>query len=221
MSELGKLREDYAQEVPRLYELCEKLHENQKSLERQLTGLRSFAQHVERFLDQLDRGATAPSDSRQIPTLEPGRASVPLGYVPGASASSFARPPSYLQTPRPPNVPAPPVPQDSTPASGKNASPSEPNRVGATHLARCGVRFDLEQSELTSPTLYSGRLETLRFNATKKMSDHSWECVPYDEQSLFCPRGLVPSVDHHSHDKPFLHQSQDFLDYGLCPRSLV
>ena len=53
MSELGKLR-DYAQEVPRLYELCEKLHENQKSQERQLTGLQSFAQHVERFLDQLD-----------------------------------------------------------------------------------------------------------------------------------------------------------------------
>ena len=65
-SELGKLRDD-AQEVPRLYVLCEKLHENQKSQERQLTGLRSFAQHVERFLDQLDRGATAPSDSRQTP----------------------------------------------------------------------------------------------------------------------------------------------------------
>ena len=79
MSELGKLREDCAEEIPRLYELCEKLHENQKSQERQLTGLRSFAQHVERFLDQLDRGATAPSDSHQVPTLERGRASVPLG----------------------------------------------------------------------------------------------------------------------------------------------
>ena len=82
MSELGKLR-DYTQEVPRLYELCEKLHENQKSQERQLTGLRSFAQHVERFLEQLDRGATAPSDSRQTPVLERSRASVPLGHVPG------------------------------------------------------------------------------------------------------------------------------------------
>ena len=30
MSELGKVREDYAQEIPRLYELCEHLHENQK-----------------------------------------------------------------------------------------------------------------------------------------------------------------------------------------------
>ena len=85
MSELGKLREDYAKEIPRLYELCEHLHENQKSQEKQLAGLRSFAQHVERFLDQLNR---VPSDSRQILTSKRGRASVPLGYVPGVSASS-------------------------------------------------------------------------------------------------------------------------------------
>ena len=38
MSELGKLRDD-TQEVPRLYALREKLHENQKSQEKQLTGL--------------------------------------------------------------------------------------------------------------------------------------------------------------------------------------
>ena len=63
MSELGELRE-YAHEVPRLYKLCEEFHENPKSQEKQLTGLRSFAQHVEQFLDQLDRGATASSDSR-------------------------------------------------------------------------------------------------------------------------------------------------------------
>ena len=72
-----------------------------------------IAQHVERLLDQLDRGATAPSDSRQTPALERSRASVPLGHVPGASASSSTRPPSYLQTPRPPTVPASPIPQDS------------------------------------------------------------------------------------------------------------
>ena len=51
-SEMGKLRE-HAQEVPKLYTLCEQLHENQKSQERQLSGLRGFAQQVEQFLNQL------------------------------------------------------------------------------------------------------------------------------------------------------------------------
>ena len=41
-SELGKVREQ-AQEVPNIYALCEKLYENQKSQEKQLSGLRSFA----------------------------------------------------------------------------------------------------------------------------------------------------------------------------------
>ena len=65
--------------------MCEKLHDNQKSQERQLTGLRSFAQHVEQFLDQLGGGATAPDDSRQTLRLEGNRTSVPQGYVPGVS----------------------------------------------------------------------------------------------------------------------------------------
>ena len=72
MSELGQLR-DHAQEVPRLDQLCEAIHENQKAQERQLTGLRSFAKHVERFLGQLDRGATAPSDSHRTPVTGAGR----------------------------------------------------------------------------------------------------------------------------------------------------
>ena len=124
MSELGNMKDEHTQAVTRIFDLCEKLHENQKSQERQLTGLRSFAQHVEQFLDQLDRGATAQSDSRQVPRLDRDRTSVPLGYVPGASASSSVRLPSYLQTPRPPTVPAPPVPHDSASSSGENASPS-------------------------------------------------------------------------------------------------
>ena len=51
-SELGKVREQ-AQEVPSIYiyvyALCEKLYENQKSQEQQLSGLRSFARRVEQF----------------------------------------------------------------------------------------------------------------------------------------------------------------------------
>ena len=104
-SEMGKLRE-HAQEVPRLYTLCEKLHENQKAQERQLSGLRGFARQVEQFLDRMTTGAAAPRDSRETPALERENASVALGYVPGASASSSARPPLHLQTPKPPTIPA-------------------------------------------------------------------------------------------------------------------
>ena len=106
MTEIGKLKDGYAEEIPRLYELCQQLHNNHKSQESQLNGLRSFAQHVEKYLSQLDKGATAPSEPRQIPTLE-RHVNVPLGYVPGASASSSARQPSYLQTPRPPTLRSP------------------------------------------------------------------------------------------------------------------
>ena len=76
LSELGEVRE-YAHEVPKLYKLCEELHENQKSQERQMAGLRSLAKHVERFLDQTHTGATAPSNSCPTPVLE--QVSVPLG----------------------------------------------------------------------------------------------------------------------------------------------
>ena len=48
-SELGKVKEQ-AQEVPNIYTLCGELHENQKSQEKQLFGLRSFARRVEQFL---------------------------------------------------------------------------------------------------------------------------------------------------------------------------
>ena len=39
---LGKVKEQ-SQEVPNLYILCEELHKNQKSQEKQISGLRSFA----------------------------------------------------------------------------------------------------------------------------------------------------------------------------------
>ena len=116
-SEMARLRE-HAQEVPRLYTLCEKLHENQKAQERQLSGLRGFARQVEQFLDRMNTGATAPRDSRATPTLERENASVSLGYVSGASASSSTRPPLHLQTPTPPTIPAPPVPKAETPRVG-------------------------------------------------------------------------------------------------------
>ena len=99
---------------------------------------------------------------------------MPLGYVPGASASSFTRPPSYLQTPRPPTVPAPPVPQDSTPASGENASPSEPSRVGTTHFStvRSEVRSGAIRIDITNPEQWSaGDIAVLRNQEAKRVRD--------------------------------------------------
>ena len=57
-SELSKVKEQ-PQEVPNIYTLCEELHENQKSHEKQLSGLQSFARRVEQFLTQMKAGAVA------------------------------------------------------------------------------------------------------------------------------------------------------------------
>ena len=94
-TELGKVREQ-SQEVPNLYTLCEQLHENQKSQEKQLSGLRSFARQVEQFLARLTAGATAPRESRETPMLARGGTSESLGYVPGASVSSYSTPSVHL-----------------------------------------------------------------------------------------------------------------------------
>ena len=103
-SESSEVREQ-AQEVPNIYTLCEKLHENQKSQEKQLSGLRSFARRVEQFLTQMKTGAVAPRESHETPTLRRGETSESLGYVPGASSSSAVSA-SLIQTPTPPTVPA-------------------------------------------------------------------------------------------------------------------
>ena len=160
--------------MTRVFDMCEKPHENQKSQERQLTGLRSFAQHVEQFLDQLGGGATAPGESRRIPRLESVRPDVPQGYVAGASASTSTRPPSYLQTPRPPTVPAPPVPRESTPASGENSSPSEPSRVSTTHFStvQSEVRSGAIRIDISNPEQWSaGDTAILRNQEAKRVRD--------------------------------------------------
>ena len=54
-AELGKVKQQ-AQEVPNIYiyihTLCEELHENQKSQEKQISVLRNFARRVEQYLTQ-------------------------------------------------------------------------------------------------------------------------------------------------------------------------
>ena len=155
MSEMGKVKDEHMQAMTRIFDMCEKLHETQKSQERQLTGLRSFAQHVEQFLDQLGGRATAPD-------------------VPGSSASSSMKPSSYLQTPRPPTVSAPPVPHENAPASGESISPSEPSRVSTTHLStvRSEVRSGAIRIDISSPEQRSaGDTAILRNQEAKKVRD--------------------------------------------------
>ena len=173
ISEIGKVKDEHTQAMSRVFDLCEKLRENQKSQDRQLNGLRSFAQHVEQFLDQLGGGATAPSDSRRIPRLESDRASVPQGYVPGASSSS-TRPPSCLQAPRPPTVPAPPVLRENSQTPGENTSPLEPSRVSATHFStmRSEVRSGAIRVDISNPEQWSaGDTAILRNQEAKKVRD--------------------------------------------------
>ena len=129
-SELGKVKEQ-VQEVPNLYTVCEELNKNQKAQERQLAGLRSFARRVEQVLAQMRPGAVAPRDSHETPELRREEISEPLGYVPGASASSSATSTPMLQTPTPPTVPAPPVPTEASLQSKENAS-LPPSRDSAT-----------------------------------------------------------------------------------------
>ena len=99
---------------------------------------------------------------------------MPLGYVPGASASSSARPPSYLQTPKPPTVPAPPVRKDSAPPPGENASSSELGRGSTTYFStvRSEVRSGAIRIDITNPEQWSaGNIAVLRNQEAKKVRD--------------------------------------------------
>ena len=87
-AQLGKVKQQ-EQEVPNIYTLCEGLHENQKSQEKQITVLRNFARQVEQYLTQMRSGAVAPRESTDNQRKE-GESNESLGYVPGAPASSSA-----------------------------------------------------------------------------------------------------------------------------------
>ena len=53
--EAGRMKDEYDKSMLRQFDLLERLDQKQRSLERQLTGLTSstsFAQHVEKFLEQ-------------------------------------------------------------------------------------------------------------------------------------------------------------------------
>ena len=195
VSEIGKVRDEQTQSMSRIYDLFEKFGERQKSLEKQLAGLRSFARHVEQFLEQYaTRGATAPSETSRIPRLENEGTNASQGCVPGTSSSS-TRPPSYLQVPRPPTVPAPPVPQG-------NASPSEPNRVSATHFStvRSEVRSGAIRIDITNPVSEqwsAGDTAVLRNQEAKKVRDIGIlifeTAIQHDSEAGVEVRSLLPT----------------------------
>ena len=85
-AELGKVKEQM-QEVPRLYELFEKIQQAQQSHEKQLTMLRRFSKQVEQHLEQMNKGALPPRHHRQQ-TVDESSQGVSQTYVPGASAST-------------------------------------------------------------------------------------------------------------------------------------
>ena len=167
VSEIGKVKDEHAQSMSRMFKLLEKFGERQKSQEKQLSGLRSFARHVEQFLNQRESGgATAPSETPRLPRMESERTTTSQGHVPGTSSSS-TRPPHYLQVPRPPDIPAPPIPQ-------QNTLPPEPSRGSTTHFStvRSEVRSGAIRIDITDPEQWSaGDTAILRNQEAKKVWD--------------------------------------------------
>ena len=132
-----------------------------------MAGLRSFARHVEQFLEQRALGgATAPSETFRASRSDIEGTAEPQGHVPGTSSSS-TRPPSYLQVPRAPTIPAPPVPQGNTP-------PSEPGGRSTTHFStvRSEVRSGAIRIDITNPEQWSaGDTAILRNREAKRVQD--------------------------------------------------
>ena len=128
-SELGKLKEQ-SQEIPTLYTLCEELHKNQKSQEKQILVLRNFARRVEQYLTQARSGAVAPREPMDTQETE-GVSCESLGYTPGASASSAGLPPSLRQPLSPPRTPTTQI-QSQAGAVAPKRSPETPSRRGGS-----------------------------------------------------------------------------------------
>ena len=120
-AELGRIKEQ-AQEVPRLYELFEKIQQDQQHHDKQLLSLRRFSKQVEQHLEQIHKGALPPRHDHQQ-TVEDGSQGVPQSYVPGASASSSAVPLTPVQMPSPPTVSPPPIPTFKDQSSSRTHKP--------------------------------------------------------------------------------------------------
>ena len=107
-------------------------------MDKQLAGLKSFAMHVEKFLEQsTGRRDSALSGQSGAGDSARERHRVTLEQTPGASSSS-ARPPPY--------APAPPIPSDSAP-------PSDAQPPSTMHFStvRSEVRTGVICIDITNP----------------------------------------------------------------------
>ena len=157
MNAIGQFRDN---------DLLDRFDQKQRSLERQLTGLVSFAQHVEKFLAQsTSGGATAPVERLRLMRRERERPTATLEQTPGASSSS-TRPPPYVQIPEPPSVPAPPVP----PILLRQILSNPAQRISV----QSEVKSEQEQSALILPILRqwsAGDTAILRNQEAKRVRD--------------------------------------------------
>ena len=170
MSELGKAKDENTQSMSRLFDLLEGFSEKQKSLEKQLTGLRSFAWHVEQFLAQYTgEGAPAPSET-SIATIQGLTARGQL-YLRDMFPEPLVRLPDHLHIFRfldhhllyPHHQ-----------FLRRNALPSEPSRVSTTHFstARSEVRSGAIRIDITNPEQWSaGETAILRNQEAKQVRD--------------------------------------------------
>ena len=165
-TELGKVR-DQTQEIPNLYTICEKLRENQRSHEKQLSVLRNFARQVEQYLERMSKGALAPKDTRQ-PSIDESGPGAPQAYVPGASVSSSAVPSSSIQMPTPPTVPVPPIPTSRDGLSSQRESASSSSNPTPQ---RTRTRFSTVKSQVRSRAIRMDITNPEQCQEAKKVRD--------------------------------------------------
>ena len=138
-----------------------------EQVERQMKGLSSFAEHVEKFLAvkySAAEGPTAPAGKGQERVSSRGNRGVTSERTSGASSSS-TRPPSYIQVPAPPGIPAPPPGCISSITSSARSSSRRCDHVVS------GSHFGRQQSRSRSRRLSSS---LRRSRAVRAQSLISW-----------------------------------------------
>ena len=165
--EVERMKDECDRSISGQHALIDRFGQKQKSLERQLTGLVSFAQRVEKFLEQsTSGGATAPGERPRLTRREKDRPTATSEQTPGTPSSSTRLPP-YVQVPTPPSVPAPLTPSDVT-------SPPDVQQSSTTHFStvRSDVRAGAIRIEITNPDQWSaGDTATLRNQEAKQVRD--------------------------------------------------
>ena len=174
-AELGKIKEQM-QDVPRLYELFEKIQQAQQSHGKQLGVLRRFSKQVEQHLEQISKGALPPRYYRQQPA-DDSHQGVSQTYVPGVSASSSAVPSTSVQMPTPPTVSPPPIPtpkdQLSSQLQASSSSPhSQPKPKPHFSTVVGQVRAGAIRMDITNPEEWAaGDIAVIRNQEAKQVRD--------------------------------------------------